>query len=51
MTGCKYYCKLVSGFSNTNCKLFLGRDNMQLFKRTGRGLYSITEKAKNYVGR
>ena len=26
MTGCKYYCKLVSGFSNTNCKLFLGRD-------------------------
>ncbi len=29
MTGCKYYCKLVSGFSNTNCKLFLGRDIYQ----------------------
>lgn len=29
MTGCKYYCKLVSGFSNTNCKLFLGRDTHQ----------------------
>ncbi|MCO5253842.1 MAG: hypothetical protein M9892_05690 [Bacteroidetes bacterium] len=31
MTGCKYYCKLVSGFSNTNCKLFLGRDTYQTF--------------------
>lgn len=27
------------------------KDNMQLFKRTGRGLYCLTEKAKNYVGR
>lgn len=27
------------------------KDNMKLFKRTGRGLYSLTEKAKNYVGR
>jgi predicted secreted Zn-dependent protease len=26
-------------------------DNMHLFRRTGRGLYSLTEKAKNYVGR
>ena len=31
MTGCKYYCKLVSGFSNTNCKLFLGRDKICTF--------------------
>ena len=27
------------------------KDNMQLFKRTGRGLYCLTGKAKNYVGR
>ena len=27
------------------------KDSMQLFKRTGRGLYCLTEKAKNYEGR
>ena len=25
--------------------------NMSLFKRTGRGLYALTEKAKHYAGR
>jgi hypothetical protein len=27
------------------------KDSMSLFKRTGRGLYSLTEKAKKYEGR
>jgi len=27
------------------------KDSMSLFKRTGRGLYALTEKAKNYEGR
>jgi HKD family nuclease len=27
------------------------KDSMGLFKRTGRGLYTLTEKAKNYEGR
>ena len=27
------------------------KDSMSLFKRTGRGMYALTEKAKNYEGR
>lgn len=46
MTGCKYYCKLVSGFSNTNCKLFLGRDIIKVWFSALRFVIKIATFAK-----
>lgn len=41
----------IRGELNKHEENSLHNDNMQLFRRTGRGLYSLTEKAKNYAGR
>jgi hypothetical protein len=41
----------IRGELNKHEKNSNHKDNMQLLKRIGRGLYCLSEKAKNYVGR